>query len=132
MRGHLQAVNSELDVKINELAAENQNQEEKIKVLMAKTALQEEQIRILKNTNINPAILEQKSEKNESSNNNQLEKDVVDIRMSNSPSSPRLPPSSCRQLSTIGHYLDGIYLISNPNTNKIEAVFCQFESSTRN
>ncbi len=46
-------------------------------------------------------------------------------------SSPRLPPSSCRQLSTIGHYLDGIYLIANQETNKIETVYCDFGSSTR-
>jgi len=45
--------------------------------------------------------------------------------------SPRLPPSSCRQLSTIGHYLDGIYLVANPDTNKIETVYCDFGSSTR-
>jgi len=84
LRGHLQAVNSELDVKINKLTAENQNQEEKIQVLMAKGALQEETIRILKNTNINLAKLEQKSEKYESSNNNQLEKNVANTRMSDS------------------------------------------------
>ena len=46
-------------------------------------------------------------------------------------SSPRLPPSSCRQLSTIGHNLDGIYLVANPDTNKIETVYCDFGSSTR-
>ena len=46
-------------------------------------------------------------------------------------SSPRLPPSSCWQLSTIGHYLDGIYLIANQETNKIETVYCDFGSSTR-
>ncbi len=45
--------------------------------------------------------------------------------------SPRLPPSSCRQLSTIGHYLDGIYLVANPDTSKIETVYCEFGSSTR-
>ena len=58
------------------------------------------------------------------------EQNAIDI-ISESGSSPRLPPSSCRQLSTIGHYLDGIYLVANPDTNKIETVYCDFESSTR-
>jgi len=44
---------------------------------------------------------------------------------------PRTPPSSCRQLSIIGHFLNGIYLVANPDTNKIETVFCDFGSSAR-
>jgi len=59
------------------------------------------------------------------------EQNTIDI-ISESGSSPRLPPSSCRQLSTIGHYLDGIYLVANVDSNKIETVYCDFGSSTRN
>ena len=59
------------------------------------------------------------------------EQSTVDV-ISESGSSPRLPPSSCRQLSTIGHYLDGIYLVANADSNKIETVYCDFGSSTRN
>lgn len=133
LRSHLQAVNSELEVKINKLVAENQKQEEKINFLVTRSTLQEEEIRILKNINTNRAIIfnHQKTAQHETSNTHQLKKDA-DPRMPDPLSSPRLPPSSCRQLSTIGHYLDGIYLITNPDTNKIETVFCDFGSSTRN
>jgi len=35
-------------------------------------------------------------------------------------------PSSCRELSRMGHILDGLYLVQNPDTNKIVTVFCDF------
>jgi len=35
-------------------------------------------------------------------------------------------PSSCRELSLIGHSLDGLYLVQNQDTNKIETVYCDF------
>jgi len=101
--------------------------EAKVGTLMAQSAKQEEDIRLL--TNQNSANIIQP--------NNQYEKKSMKIVVDENEnharedSSPRLPPSSCRQLSTIGHYLDGIYLIANPDTNKIEAVYCDFASTTR-
>lgn len=42
-------------------------------------------------------------------------------------SSPKLViPASCRELSLIGHSLDGLYLVKNINTKKIETVYCDF------
>lgn len=38
-------------------------------------------------------------------------------------------PSSCDELATIGHSLDGFYLVKNPTTGKIETVFCDFVTS---
>ena len=35
-------------------------------------------------------------------------------------------PSSCRELSLIGHILDGLYLVQNPDTKQVETVFCTF------
>jgi len=35
-----------------------------------------------------------------------------------------------RELSLIGHSLDGLYLLKNPNTKKIETVFCDFGESS--
>ena len=105
-RINLQAVNEEL-------LSKNQKLEEKVDFLMiqtTKTNRQKEETSLLKNTN--DYIIEPKNSKS------------VD--------SPRAPPSSCRQLSTIGHYLDGIYLVANPDSNKIETVYCEFGSSTRN
>ena len=36
------------------------------------------------------------------------------------------PPSSCQELAMLEHYLDGIYLVKNKGTKKIETVFCKF------
>ncbi len=40
-------------------------------------------------------------------------------------------PSSCRELSLIGHSLDGLYLVKNPATNKIETLLCNFGTSSK-
>ncbi len=101
-RINLQALNKEL-------ISNNQKQEEKINLLMTQVAQQQEEIRCLKDTSHDG--IEPKQNK------------VID--------SPRAPPSSCRQLSTIGHSLDGIYLIANPDSSKIETVYCDF-GTTRN
>jgi len=36
------------------------------------------------------------------------------------------PPSSCQELSMLDHYHDGLYLVKNKETEKIQTVFCQF------
>ena len=45
-------------------------------------------------------------------------------------SSTRAGPSSSRDLSLIGHVLDGLYLVQNPDTKKIETVLCTFGTSS--
>lgn len=40
-------------------------------------------------------------------------------------------PSSCRDLSILGHSLDGLYLVQNVDTNKIESVLCNFGTSSK-
>ena len=106
-RSNLQALNSKLETRIDQ---------------------QEEEIRLLKTriNNDDHPINKPKSFENDAVSHDDLRNAGV-----KSDISPRLPPSSCRQLSTIGHYLDGIYLVANPDTNKIEAVYCDFGSSTR-
>lgn len=47
---------------------------------------------------------------------------------------PILPPSSCRDIGILISYqaqraVDGIHLVKNPTSDKIEAVFCKFTSS---
>jgi len=128
LRGNLQSSNAELEKKILQLADENAKQkyifEAQIHLLMAQNAQQEKDIlqlnkkRFEENTK---NIVPKSHAKNEDVFNN----------VASDESSPRLPPSSCRQLSTIGHYLDGIYLVANADTSKIETVYCDFGSSTR-
>jgi len=38
-------------------------------------------------------------------------------------------PSSCEELNKLNHNSDGIHLVKNQETNKIQAVFCQFTSA---
>lgn len=40
-----------------------------------------------------------------------------------------IAPASCRELALIGHSLDGLYLVKNPDTNKVETVLCNFGTS---
>ncbi len=40
-------------------------------------------------------------------------------------------PSSCRDLSLVGHSLDGLYLVQNLDTKKVETVLCDFGTSSR-
>ena len=40
-------------------------------------------------------------------------------------------PSSCRDLSLIGYILDGLYLVQNLDTKKVETVFCDFGTSSK-
>jgi len=82
--------------------------------LESRLNMQEEEIRLLKNPNIN-----ENEFINPKSIENYVHPDVKNEDFSKSGSSTRKPPSSCRQLSTIGHYLDGIYLVANPDTNKV-------------
>ena len=42
-----------------------------------------------------------------------------------------IAPASCRELSLIGHSLDGLYLVRNPDTNKIETVLCDFGTTSK-
>jgi len=39
------------------------------------------------------------------------------------------PPSSCKDINTIGHTLNGIYLVKDLNkASKIKALYCDFQS----
>ena len=136
LRGNLQIFNTELEKRIHQLAADNAKQnvqyEAKIDLLVAKNLQQDEEINHLKNK---IKVLDYAADPNEpkaslTGKDVTMIKNGVDYLISDD-SLPRLPPSSCRQLSTIGHYLDGIYLVANPDTNKIETVYCGFETSTR-
>ena len=131
LRQHFQTKSSEFETQIRLLIAENVKQNgrfdflqtelrDQIHQLNTQSAKQEEEIHIL---NLKFAAFDTSENKNANfvSNKNGIKSDSL----------PRLPPSSCRQLSTIGHYLDGIYMVANPDTNKIEAVYCEFGSSTR-
>jgi len=123
-RGDLKAINEELKTRFNDLAAENQKHKEQINILMTRSTHQEQEIHLLKTKHYADDIIKPKSHENRDRKMG-LTDDASSL-------SPRLPPSSCRQLSDIGHYLDGLYLVANLNTNKIETVYCDFGSGASN
>ncbi len=41
------------------------------------------------------------------------------------------PPSSCHELAMLDYYLDGLYLVKNKQTKKIQTVFCKFSLNDR-
>lgn len=136
LRGNLQSRNAELEKIIHELATENRKQterfESKIDLLIAHNTKQDEEISQLKNKIKEDSITDISQPKPYLLNDENRKMNINDVGdILSDESSPRLPPSSCRQLSTIGHYLDGIYLVANSDTNKIETVYCDFGSSTR-
>jgi len=135
LRQHFHAKNSELETQITQLVAENAGLKSQFHLLQtelraeidqlkAQSAKGEEEIHLFKKINDYNTAFESNAKKNFD-----IASDKNDAK---SDSPPRIPPSSCRQLSTIGHYLDGIYLVANPDTNKIETVYCEFGSSTCN
>jgi len=58
---------------------------------------------------------------------------INEQRSSNSDGSSTraITPSSCRDLSLLGHSLDGLYLVQNVDTNKVETVLCNFGTSRK-
>jgi len=96
-----------LQTRFKDLAAENQKHKEQIKILMTRSTNQEQEIHLLKKEHYIDDITKPKP--SEMSDRQMGLTDDADSLL------PRLPPSSCRQLSTIGHYLDGIYLVANPD-----------------
>ena len=41
------------------------------------------------------------------------------------------PPSSCQDLAMLDYYLDGLYLVKNKETKKIQTVFCKFSADRK-
>jgi len=41
------------------------------------------------------------------------------------------PPSSCQELAVLNHYLDGLYLVKNKQTKKIQTDFCKFSAGNQ-
>lgn len=137
LRGNFQFLNAELERKIQQLAADNAKKNEqfetKISLLVDQNVQQEGEIQQLKNElrkNVPNTI---QSSSHDDEEHRPMNKDKTGDGLISNGLLPRLlPPASCRQLSIIGHYLDGFYLVANPNTNKIETVYCDFAGSTSN
>lgn len=116
-----------LQNRVDFLEVRNSKNEAKIDLLEAKNAQQEEEIIKLK---------AKKAERLESDHlptpfNVKRSFHSTDNRMGSFSRSATkaVGPPSCIELSVIGHSLDGLYLIQNPETNQIQTVFCTFGTS---
>lgn len=144
-----------LQLKFDQLAAQNSENVAKINLLEAKNVKQEEEIIKLK-TKINAKLesdmvffdnkhvlhsTEFDSEHLRGPLNeepilntieNKLKTNLINRKENFSGDSSIIRatvPSSCRELSLIGHSLDGFYLVKNVDTNKIQTVYCEFGTS---
>jgi len=94
-----------------------------VKVLKDQVSKQDHEIILLKD---HVLIIESNLPFKENSNGNAMVKNGISVAEGN-----LSPPSSCKDL-TVGDYnlylLNGIYLIKNKDTKKVQAVFCQFSN----
>jgi len=129
----LKAELKSLRVKVDLLEARNI---ENVDFLKTKISKQEEEIVQLKAKN------DAKQEAGHPSGNRFDERDLLtnnDNKMSSTvnkkeslsggSSTRALAPSSCRELSNAGHSFDGLYLVQNQDTKKIETILCTFGTS---
>jgi len=126
-----------LQVKLNQLKTKNADSEAKIALLKAKDAENNEKIAFLeaKNAEQEEEISQLKAKINadkqgpghsHSTHNKQISSIYRKPNSSGDSSMRAAGPSSCIDLSRIGHILEGYYLVQNPDTNKIETFYCTF------
>ena len=74
--------------------------------------------------------LEQKLAKlqNTSPSSSALIRDNIKAKMKNR---ALTPPSSCQELAILDHNLDGLYLVKNKETKKIQTIFCKFSDENK-
>jgi len=91
---------------VKELKTQNKEQSKRIDQLEQKLAT------------MTRDIIKEKVENGSSNNNGQVSKKST-------------PPSSCKELAMLDHYLDGLYLVKNKKTKKIQTVFCKFSGDNQ-
>ncbi len=137
IRDRFQFLNSELETKVAQLAADNAKQADKLDKLRTDF---ETKINALISQSTAPVVENRHLiNKRHYPDNNKPEKNSMNATIKDNQhhhrkcdlSSLKLPPTSCRQLAFVGHHLNGIYLIANPDTNKVETVYCDFTGTNR-
>ncbi len=57
---------------------------------------------------------------------NEIAKNIDDLLSTSS-----TPPSSCKELLMLGYFLDGLFLVKNKQSKKLQTVFCQFSANNQ-
>ncbi len=116
-----------LTTKFDDLKMENAELKSDVKELKGRVSEQDEEILLLKSHVSNlESLLAPKRASNNGTNPSSYKNEGFSARSLNG------PPSSCQELKDKSNSLmpiDGIHLLKNKNTKKIEAAFCTFPSS---
>lgn len=123
-----------MTTRVGDLEAENTVLKSDVNQLKLKVFNQDEEIPLMKNQN---PFKEQLSHSNWETNyvngmmNNEKVYSINDNRVS--VRTLDLPPTSCQELKDGSRLevMDGIYLVQNSQTRKIQAVFCQFMNANK-
>jgi len=107
----------------------SKDQDEKIAILMVR----EQNLAQLLNTTIEEMEVLKTTNRDQSKRIDQLEQKLAMLQNTPSTGATKVstPPSSCQELSMLDYYLDGLYLVKNKQTKKIESVFCQFSAENK-
>ncbi len=109
---------------LGDLLAENGELKSDVKELKVQVSKQDREIILLKNRDV--SNLESAYPFKKKSHGYGMMKNAASVVEGTSS-----PPSSCKDL-TVGGYnlylLNGIYLVKNSDTKKVQAVFCQFSN----
>ena len=141
LASRLNKLEAEFREKIEEIKAQtsrsSEDQEEKIAIIRARernlaqllNQTREEMVGLKTQNRVQSKRIDQLEQKlaklhNTSPSSSALITDNIKAKMKNRAYST--PPSSCQELSILDHNLDGIYLVKNKETKKIQTVFCKF------
>ncbi len=145
MSSRINQLEAEFREKIEEIKTQtsrsSEDQEEKIAIMKARERKQaqllnqtREEMELLKTQNKDQSSridqLEQKlaTLQNTPPASSDLTRSIIKEKVKNGASTP---PSSCQELSMLDYYLDGLYLVRNKQTKKIQIVFCKFSADNQ-
>ncbi len=122
---------------VSESKAESENQYENIVILKAAKKSQEEKFKLVldkmevlqaQNRDQVARIEELENILKTKSDTSSVTSSIQSVTKYNNNNGPYIP-SSCEDLKSIGHHLNGIYMVFDANVKKVLAIFCDFQQS---
>ena len=117
----IDALKTQNEERFDVLKGNNNEFDSKIKLLESKNNQQDKDIKYLNTTMVSPQELVQSTGRSYCERHFTKEECESPIKTT--------APSSCRDLAIRGHSFNGIYLLNNPETNKIQTALCLFGNS---
>jgi len=122
---------------VSESKAESEDQYENIVILKAAKKSQEEKFKLVldkmevlqaQNRDQVARIEELENILKTKSDTSSVTSSIQSVTKYNNNNGPYIP-SSCEDLKSIGHHLNGIYMVFDANVKKVLAIFCDFQQS---